>query len=235
MKLSCNVVKDLLPSYIDELCSDESRELVEAHLNECSECRNCCNNMRSELAGEKKASGKVEPVNEKELIRKVNQKYKNQSIRNFFVGVISCLLVICLVLAIFTPSRRLKDSEYKISYSVINMYNYIVETDISGTTAIREDAIVLSSEDDVDKSVFSLINIGGKKILADDEALASNPYCTVVSVDADVPLSKCDIDIEEVDGEMLITADLRTFIIGGGSEEQCHKKVFIFANADGIK
>lgn len=38
-RISCNVTKDLLPAYLDETCSEESRELVEEHLQECSSCR----------------------------------------------------------------------------------------------------------------------------------------------------------------------------------------------------
>lgn len=39
MKQPCNVVYDLLPLYIDGACSEESKEIVEEHLTECSACR----------------------------------------------------------------------------------------------------------------------------------------------------------------------------------------------------
>ena len=38
MKLNCNVIRDLLPLYADQICSDESRELVKEHLAECGDC-----------------------------------------------------------------------------------------------------------------------------------------------------------------------------------------------------
>lgn len=38
-KLSCDVVQDLLPLYVDGVCSADSRQLVEAHLNDCADCR----------------------------------------------------------------------------------------------------------------------------------------------------------------------------------------------------
>lgn len=38
-RISCNVTKDLLASYLDGICSDESRELVEEHLRDCDSCR----------------------------------------------------------------------------------------------------------------------------------------------------------------------------------------------------
>lgn len=38
MKINCKVVEDLMPLYIDEVCSDESKQLVEEHLINCHEC-----------------------------------------------------------------------------------------------------------------------------------------------------------------------------------------------------
>ncbi len=38
----CNIVKDLLPLYLEELCSDDTRSFVEAHLAQCDACQNTC-------------------------------------------------------------------------------------------------------------------------------------------------------------------------------------------------
>lgn len=38
-KLPCDVVQDLLPLYVDGVCSADSRQLVEAHLTDCADCR----------------------------------------------------------------------------------------------------------------------------------------------------------------------------------------------------
>ena len=37
--MKCEIVKDLLPSYIDGLTSAESNSEVEAHLETCQECK----------------------------------------------------------------------------------------------------------------------------------------------------------------------------------------------------
>ncbi len=38
MKINCNIIRDLLPLYADQVCSDESRELIDEHLAECRGC-----------------------------------------------------------------------------------------------------------------------------------------------------------------------------------------------------
>ena len=37
--MKCDIVKDLLPLYIENLCSSASREAVEEHLEHCETCR----------------------------------------------------------------------------------------------------------------------------------------------------------------------------------------------------
>lgn len=39
MKYSCELVKDLLPLYHDKVCSEDSSEIVEEHLQECDLCK----------------------------------------------------------------------------------------------------------------------------------------------------------------------------------------------------
>ncbi len=38
-KVSCNVIRDLLPLDIDGVVSEDSKRLVEEHLEGCEECR----------------------------------------------------------------------------------------------------------------------------------------------------------------------------------------------------
>lgn len=48
--LKCEVIKDLLPLYLDEVCSNESRELVEEHLKHCESCRQEAESMKQTYA-----------------------------------------------------------------------------------------------------------------------------------------------------------------------------------------
>lgn len=49
MKYPCELIQDLIPLYIDGICSDESKKIVEEHLSLCKSCNeyyNSINNMK---------------------------------------------------------------------------------------------------------------------------------------------------------------------------------------------
>lgn len=47
--MSCNIIIDLLPLYIDDVCSEDSRRMVEEHLKECEDCRREAEMMKKEI------------------------------------------------------------------------------------------------------------------------------------------------------------------------------------------
>ncbi|KAA0542744.1 zf-HC2 domain-containing protein [Bacillus sp. BGMRC 2118] len=49
MDNKCAIVRDLLPSYIDELCSKESREFIEEHIGFCEICKTHLDGMNREV------------------------------------------------------------------------------------------------------------------------------------------------------------------------------------------
>lgn len=48
MKYDCELIKDIMPIYIDDALSDKSREIVEQHLDECTECSHFYKSIRNE-------------------------------------------------------------------------------------------------------------------------------------------------------------------------------------------
>ena len=46
MKIHCNIAKDVMPLYIDDVLSEESKEAVEEHLTGCEDCRDYYRRMR---------------------------------------------------------------------------------------------------------------------------------------------------------------------------------------------
>ena len=49
MKTECYIVRDLLPSYIDHLCSEETSKFIEKHIATCEQCAEHLHQMREEF------------------------------------------------------------------------------------------------------------------------------------------------------------------------------------------
>ena len=72
--MKCEIIRDLLPSYIDGLTSAESNEVIEEHLQECRECREYLEDMKTSVELEKQESDKnIQPFRKikKETIKKI--------------------------------------------------------------------------------------------------------------------------------------------------------------------
>ena len=58
-KMNCDIIQDLIPSYIDGICSEASKNCVEEHIANCAECREivtlCKNNALTGSQAEQKA------------------------------------------------------------------------------------------------------------------------------------------------------------------------------------
>lgn len=46
MKITCDVIEDLLPLYVDDVASEDSRTLIEEHLRECENCKRTLRQMK---------------------------------------------------------------------------------------------------------------------------------------------------------------------------------------------
>ena len=99
----CEIAKDLLPLYADEICSESSKGFVEEHLTECEACR-------KELEAYRYETGIAEPE-EKDVFAGFSKKMKKRNITKVFVSVVLCLAVFFAgMYVLFVP-------EYVVPYS----------------------------------------------------------------------------------------------------------------------
>lgn len=90
-KISCNVIGDLLPLYVDGVVSEDTKKLVEEHLAECAECRKAAEDMEKDL---------VLPVHETvgaaetSFLQKMKKTWKKGRIRTAVISVAVTAVVI---------------------------------------------------------------------------------------------------------------------------------------------
>lgn len=75
-KIPCEIIRDLLPLYQDDICSEKSRNAIEEHIKECESCRTYLKKMEGEIPIE---TDKIEGTDEewkgfREFSEKVSRK-----------------------------------------------------------------------------------------------------------------------------------------------------------------
>ena len=108
MNRECNIIRDLLPLYAEEMVSEESRALVEEHLRECEPCR-------KELQ-EIKKSQRIPPDTDTLPFRRVRRKLRIGRIRIGILTALLTLLVITLVTVYLNAPNYLPYSEENLSF-----------------------------------------------------------------------------------------------------------------------
>lgn len=86
MKISCNIIEDLLPLYVDDMVSEDSRQLVEEHLKACPTCRRMQEEIMREnhLTDVKKGSDSVQTNKmEAELLKKFAVRFVKRELRRY--------------------------------------------------------------------------------------------------------------------------------------------------------
>lgn len=137
MNLTCGIIKDLLPLYAENLCGDESKEAVEAHLSECENCRSSLEEMR-----------KTESASPLEALplRSISKKIKKKQIR--LVALALCLALF-LITAYQGRVNQMKPAPYDPGFQfsvtpddqgglVLTYDNSLEPFAIEGYTALEE-------------------------------------------------------------------------------------------------
>lgn len=93
MKFECELIQDLLPLYVDEVCSKKSKAVVEEHMLECKICKEQLSTLRNHTVTEELSDER------NRVIGKILKKEKKRStmIGMFTAGVLMIPLIVCLI------------------------------------------------------------------------------------------------------------------------------------------
>lgn len=89
-KINCNIIRDILPLYVDGVVSADTSALVEEHLTECEDCRQEAERMKAHM--NLPDSGEVEAA-EAKVIKDFGKAFRKKSRINAIKAAGSFLLV----------------------------------------------------------------------------------------------------------------------------------------------
>lgn len=153
-KMECSVIEDLFPSYLDDICSPETTQQVEEHLQECGACRARLEQMRQ---GDGEA-GSGAPVGFKDIrpFRKISRKMKrNRAVK---IAALLLLLIVCSVFGVLTVGQFFPELDCP-SYDSL-MYRFRAKEIALG--------LVAGDEDEIREVLAGIDNDSGSK-LSDNE------------------------------------------------------------------
>ncbi len=135
MNIKCEVIKDLLPLYVDGVVSDESRELIEEHLKTCPDCSEYCRLLQEETPEVSVAEFADETVPLKKIKRRIT---RNQ--------LLIAMIIIGFAIIAFATFNALNINEYEgsleenVSYKIPAGYKEVPmsSTDENNKQYIRE-------------------------------------------------------------------------------------------------
>lgn len=118
--MNCYIVRDLLPNYIDNLVSEETRNEVSLHLETCSDCKAIYDQMQAPIDA-------MPPVPKKEelnfllKIKKKTIKKVLKSVAAVFGSILIIFGVLSWIFAIGTPVKS-ADVDYTTGLEMINYF-----------------------------------------------------------------------------------------------------------------
>jgi len=90
MTNNCAIVRDLFPSYLDGLCSQESEDFIEQHIKSCESCKEILNNLKTE----------VSTVDENDKLERLKAKKPFKKVRDLLIICVFSIIILIACLFI---------------------------------------------------------------------------------------------------------------------------------------
>lgn len=113
----CAIVKDLLPLYIENMVSDETESFIKEHLNECEDCRNDLESLKTDESfsiPETVPEDEIRPF--RKAVRKLNRQFNS----------FSYVLIILFILLGFSYTAEEKMMYNSLIMPLVGVFGYIV-------------------------------------------------------------------------------------------------------------
>lgn len=136
---NCKVIQDLLPLYIDNVCSEESRRIVSEHLESCNACKKRYEDMRNPV----KQDLPEPELDSKQAFKAINRKWRIKKIS------IVCASILLTAIIMITG--------YIVVQNVSSVYDYFFPATSVTLRNISDDEWQQLTFTDTDVLVFDSI------------------------------------------------------------------------------
>ena len=210
MKITCNIVDDLLPLYIDGGCTAESAALVEEHLKECSSCQEKLHRMQS---------GDFEPHTEvvdipqfASYAKKVKRHRLRVGILVLLATIVSAAFLSLITLTVIDMRRQASPTIYSVEDGVHNLTKEelsTTSTDINQYifyTNTMKIGVAVETKNEQTGTV-KLYEADSDNCIQSFEVVGNSAECTFTNLSA---AERYKIICEDLTNATIIVSDART-------------------------
>ena len=182
MKYPCGLIKDIMPLFVDEVCSEESRSAVKEHLNECEKCREYLLKLQSEEIVVEKNNKKEEELIKADSLKKIKKKLNSRLKRIVISSACAVVALISVYHILFT--MPIKD----VSLEDVSVSVEVYPTDELEKIDDGSDAVNTIRADENDNTVK--IPDLGSRIKVSENVINEHQYISLVSGSSPYNLSR---------------------------------------------
>ncbi|WP_288885145.1 zf-HC2 domain-containing protein [uncultured Eubacterium sp.] len=147
----CNIVKDMLPLYIDDLCSDESKKMVEDHIKECEECRHVLESMKE--GEEAIASYDVNNFDsDEQLIKRVSKDINRKTGKSRKIAAACIGVVVVLLFGLYAPIKSISSEDLNVGVEVLDKQDCAIGSDGMKMEEFKGEMVLINDGDSENKS-----------------------------------------------------------------------------------
>ncbi len=107
MKISCHIIQDILPLYIEGMVSEDTKVMVEDHIRDCHECSDLLANMKD---------SEINIIDDdRSILSKVNKRIQKKNRQVFVVSLALALIIFILAISFLTSPEYIPYSNSSVS------------------------------------------------------------------------------------------------------------------------
>jgi len=214
MNYPCGIIRDLLPLYMDDVCSTDSRQAVQEHLPVCEKCRKYYETMKS-------TDGFAETQHRESEDMKMEMRLKHvkSKLNRKITGMVLCAAAAVFVLTasvhllFASPLKNVPLQDVSVSADVYSLTELAANS--ADSAAGSEVTAISSGENDTSASVNIKIPALGMMTLTED-TIERCEYATVVSIRSEYFLKTIK---KEVRGDTIYITAFKTTFFSNRAEE----------------
>ena len=227
MKYPCGLVKDIMPLFVDEVCSEESRSAVKEHLNECEKCREYLLKLQSEEIVVENNTKKEEELIKADSLKKIKKKLNSRLKRIVISSACAVVALISVYHILFTmPVKELSLEDVSVSVEVYPIDE--LEKIEDGSDAVNT---IRADENDNSKEYTVKIPELGSRIKVSENVMNEHQYISLVSWSSPYNLSRIEYKGYEriADGEegAIYVTQIGTTILNNKADEYRQTSMYL--------